>query len=72
MIEYLFLSSYFFSHYLKYILMVEITFPNIGIILGAIGKPRKQKIITITLNSLIFTLFSSLQLLNVWIMTFNK
>ncbi len=52
--------------------MVEITFPNIGIILGAIGKPRKQKIITITLNSLIFTLFSSLRLLNVWIMTFNK
>ena len=52
--------------------MVEITFPNIDIILGAIGKPRKQKIITITLNSLIFTLFSSLQLLHVWSMTFSK
>ncbi|WP_076541941.1 MULTISPECIES: hypothetical protein [Bacillus cereus group] len=58
-------------NYLKYILVVEITFPIIRIILGALGKPEKQKIITITLNSLIFILFSSLRLLNLWIMTFG-
>ncbi|MFA2643660.1 hypothetical protein ABR776_19775 [Bacillus cereus] len=68
MIEYLFISS----HFLKYILVVEITFPIIKIILGTLGKPRKQKIIAITLNSFIFILFSSLRLLNLWIMTFSK
>ncbi|MGD6893287.1 hypothetical protein [Bacillus mobilis] len=73
MIEYLFISSHFFySHYFKYILVVEMTFPIIGIILGALGKPGKQKVIAITLNSLIFILFSSLGLLNLWIMTFGK
>ncbi|KAA0765045.1 hypothetical protein, partial [Bacillus sp. SH5-2] len=67
-IEYLFISSYFFySQYLKYILVVEITFPIIGIILGALGKSGEQKIIAITLNSLVFILFSSLGLLNLWI-----
>ncbi|MCH4570320.1 hypothetical protein [Bacillus sp. ES1-5] len=68
MIEYLFISS----HFLKYILVVEITFPIIKIILGTLGKPRKQKIIAITLNSFIFILFSSLGLLNLWIMIFSK
>ncbi|MDH4422850.1 MULTISPECIES: hypothetical protein [Bacillus] len=73
MIEYLFISSHlFYSHYFKYILVVEITFPIIGIILGALGKPGRQKIIAITLNSLCFILFSSLGLLNLWIMTFGK
>ncbi|WP_460268874.1 hypothetical protein, partial [Bacillus luti] len=68
-IEYLFISSHFFySHYLKYILVVEITFPIIGIILGALGKSGKQKIVAITLNSFVFILFSSLGLLNLWIM----
>ncbi|HGH7181552.1 TPA: hypothetical protein ACJMKL_003771, partial [Bacillus luti] len=70
-IEYLFISSHFFySHYLKYILVVEITFPIIGMILGALGESGKQKIIPITLNSLVFILFSSLGLLNLWIMAF--
>ena len=46
--------------------------PIIGIILGVLGKSGKPKIIAITLNSLIFILFSSLALLNVWIMTFGK
>ncbi|KMP77672.1 hypothetical protein ABEX67_04350 [Bacillus wiedmannii] len=68
MIKYLFISS----HFLKYILLVEITFPIIEIILGTLGKPRKQKIIAITLNSLIFILFSSLGLLNLWIMILGK
>ncbi|PFM58550.1 hypothetical protein COJ48_26465 [Bacillus cereus] len=73
MIEYLFISSHFFySHYLKYILVIEIMCPIIGIILGALGKPGKQKIIVITLNSLYFILFSSLALLNLWISTFGK
>ncbi|CAM4189341.1 hypothetical protein BAQ48_10620 [Bacillus luti] len=72
-IEYLFISSHFFySHYLKYILVVEITFPIIGMILGALGESGKQKIIAIILNSLVFILFSSLGLLNLWIMTFGK
>ncbi|SCB78388.1 Protein of unknown function [Bacillus wiedmannii] len=52
--------------------MVEITFPIIEITLGVLGKPEKQKIITITLNCFIFILFSSLGLLNLWIMTFGK
>nr|WP_308010625.1 hypothetical protein [Bacillus sp. 17RED48] len=59
-------------NYLKYILVVEITFPIIEIILGALGKPEKQKMITITLNSFIFILFSSLGLFNLWIMIFDK
>ncbi|HDR4561477.1 hypothetical protein [Bacillus cereus] len=72
-IEYLFISSHFFySHYLKYILVIETTFPIIGIILGALGESGKQKIIAITLNSLVFILFSSLGLLNLWVMTFGK
>ncbi|AZJ18521.1 hypothetical protein CT694_01760 [Bacillus wiedmannii bv. thuringiensis] len=68
MIEYLFISSHIF----KYILVVEITFPIIKIILGTLGKPREQKIIASTLNSLYSILFSSLRLLNLWIMTFGK
>ncbi|MDM5237315.1 hypothetical protein QUF83_14410 [Bacillus cereus] len=67
-IEYLFIPS----HYLKCILMAEILFPILGIILGAFGKSGIQKIIAIILNSLYFILFSSLALLNVWIMTFGK
>ncbi|GAB6446795.1 MULTISPECIES: hypothetical protein [Bacillus] len=50
-------GNFFYSHHLKYILVIEIKFPIIGIILEAIGKPGKQKIIAITLNSLIFILF---------------
>ncbi|XLP22647.1 hypothetical protein ACFMB7_01210 [Bacillus toyonensis] len=73
MIEYLFISSHFFySHFLKYILIIEIMFPILGIILGAVGKSGTQKIIAIILNSLYFILFSSLALLNLWIMTFGK
>ncbi|WP_144511604.1 hypothetical protein [Bacillus thuringiensis] len=72
-IEYLFIPShYFYSHYLKCIFMAEILFPILGIILGAFGKSGIQKIIAIILNSLYFILFSSLALLNVWIMTFGK
>ncbi|EOO12281.1 MULTISPECIES: hypothetical protein [Bacillus] len=72
-IEYLFISSHFFySHYLKYTLMIEIIFPILGIILGAFGKSGVQKIIAIILNSLYFILFSSLALLNLWILTFGK
>ncbi|QWG26419.1 hypothetical protein EXW58_01700 [Bacillus mycoides] len=72
-IEYLFISSHFFySHYLKYTLMIEIIFPTLGIILGAFGKSGVQKIIAIILNSLYFMLFSSLALLNLWILTFGK
>ncbi|PEL19987.1 hypothetical protein, partial [Bacillus wiedmannii] len=56
MIEYLFISSHFF----EYILVVEITFPIITIILETLGKPRKQKIIASTLNSLYSILFTSL------------
>ena len=48
----------FYSHYFKYILVVEIKFPIKGIILEALGKTGKPKIIAITLNSLIFILFS--------------
>ncbi|MES5868586.1 hypothetical protein [Bacillus cereus group sp. RP32] len=68
MIEYLFISSHFF----KYILVVEITFPIITIILGTLGKPRKQKIIASTLNNLYSILFTSLASFNLWIMTFSK
>ncbi|MED0981939.1 hypothetical protein [Bacillus paramycoides] len=72
-IEYLFISSHFFySHYFKYILVIEIMCPILGIILGAFGKPGVQKIIAIILNSLYFILFSSLALLNLWISTFGK
>ncbi|EJR01623.1 hypothetical protein [Bacillus cereus] len=72
-IEYLFISAHFFySHYLKYTLMIEIIFPILGIILGAFGKSGVQKIIAIILNSLYFILFSSLALLNLWILTFGK
>ncbi|EJR47198.1 hypothetical protein IIM_04444 [Bacillus cereus VD107] len=72
-IEYLFISSHFFySHYFKYILVIEIMCPILGIILGAFGKPGVQKIIVIILNSLYFILFSSLALLNLWILTFGK
>ncbi|MFJ8356440.1 hypothetical protein [Bacillus paramycoides] len=72
-IEYLFISSHFFhSHYFKYILMIEIMFPILGIILGAFGKSRAQKIIAIILNSLYFILFSSLASFNLWILTFGK
>ncbi|MGG0728025.1 hypothetical protein, partial [Bacillus paramycoides] len=71
-IEYLFISSHFFySHYFKYILVIEIMCPILGIILGAFGKPGVQKIISIILNSLYFILFSSLALLNLWILTFG-
>ncbi|MGE7634943.1 hypothetical protein ACQKMZ_22230 [Bacillus paramycoides] len=73
MIEYLFISSHFFySHYFKYILVIEIMCPILGIILGAFGKPGVQKIIAIILNSLYFILFSSLALLHLWILTFGK
>ncbi|EJR56341.1 hypothetical protein IIO_05434 [Bacillus cereus VD115] len=73
MIEYLFISSHFFySHFLKYILIIEIMFPILSIILGAVGKSGTQKIIAIILNSLYFILFSSLAVLNLWIMTFGK
>ncbi|MED1568448.1 hypothetical protein [Bacillus paramycoides] len=72
-IEYLFISSHFFySHYFKYILVIEIMCPILGIILGVFGKPGVQKIIAIILNSLYFILFSSLALLNLWILTFGK
>ncbi|CAM4038251.1 hypothetical protein [Bacillus paramycoides] len=72
-IEYLFISSHFFySHYFKYILVIEIMCPILGIILGAFEKPGVQKIIVIILNSLYFILFSSLALLNLWISTFGK
>ncbi|MED0958485.1 hypothetical protein [Bacillus paramycoides] len=53
MIAYLFISPHFFySHYFKYILAIEIMCPILGIILGAFGKPGVQKIIAIILNSL--------------------
>ncbi|PGU09446.1 hypothetical protein COD21_18660 [Bacillus cereus] len=72
-IEYLFIASYFFySYYLKYILMIEIMCPILGIILAIFGKSGPQKIIAIILNSLYFMLFSSLALLNLWIITFGK
>ncbi|MEM5663497.1 MULTISPECIES: hypothetical protein [Bacillus cereus group] len=73
MIEYLFISSYFFySHFLKYILIIEIMFPVLKYYFRAVGKSGTQKIIAIILNSLYFILFSFLALLNLWIMTFGK
>ncbi|WP_236736139.1 hypothetical protein [Bacillus mycoides] len=69
----MFISSHFFySHYLKYTLMIEIIFLILGIILGAFGKSGVQKIIAIILNSLYFIIFSFLGLLNLWILTFGK
>ncbi|MDA2384937.1 hypothetical protein PDN41_24980 [Bacillus cereus] len=67
-IEYLFIAS----HYLKYILMIEIMCPILSITLATLGKSGTQKIIAIILNSLYFILFSSLALLNLWILTFGK
>ncbi|AXK16583.1 hypothetical protein ACW4EZ_01655 [Bacillus toyonensis] len=73
MIEYLFISSHFFySHFLKYILIIEIMFPVLKYYFRAVGKSGTQKIIAIILNSLYFILFSFLALLNLWIMTFGK
>ena len=72
-IEYVFISSHFFySHYFNYILALEIMCPIVGITLAVFSKPGKQKFIAIILNSLYFILFSSLALLNLWIMTFGK
>ncbi|PEF49922.1 hypothetical protein COK25_29615 [Bacillus cereus] len=67
-IKYLFIAS----HYLKYILMIEIMCPILSITLVALGKSGTQKIIAIILNSLYFILFSSLALLNLWIIAFGK
>ncbi|MEN8648085.1 hypothetical protein ACS2MN_23795 [Bacillus cereus group sp. BceL062] len=73
MIEYLFISSHFFySHFLKYILIIEIMFPVLKYYFRTVGKSGTQKIIAIILNSLYFILFSFLALLNLWIMTFGK
>ncbi|WP_142318378.1 hypothetical protein, partial [Bacillus cereus] len=60
------------SHYLKYILMIVIICPILSITLVALGKSGTQKIIAIILNSLYFILFSSLALLNLWIIAFGK
>ncbi|PFX65078.1 hypothetical protein, partial [Bacillus toyonensis] len=69
----LFISSHFFySHFLKYILIIEIKFPVLKYYFRAVGKSGTQKIIAIILNSLYFILFSFLALLNLWIMTFGK
>ncbi|SFJ52646.1 MULTISPECIES: hypothetical protein [unclassified Bacillus (in: firmicutes)] len=65
-------SDFFYSHYLKLILFVEIISPIIGIILGSFGKPGKPKQIAIILNSIFFILFSLLALLNLCIMIFGK
>ncbi|PDZ38481.1 hypothetical protein CN520_16295 [Bacillus cereus] len=67
-IKYLFIAS----HYLKYILMIEIICPILSITLVALGKSETQKVIAIILNSLYFILFSSLALLNLWIIAFGK
>ncbi|MEB9545969.1 hypothetical protein COD82_16585 [Bacillus cereus] len=67
-IKYLFIAS----HYLKYILMIVIIFPILSITLATLGKSGTQKIIAIILNSLYFILFSSLALLNLWIIAFGK
>lgn len=55
-LECLFISShYFYSHYLKHILVIEIMCPTACIILATPSKPGKQKVIAITLNnSLVF------------------
>ncbi|HDX9577141.1 TPA: hypothetical protein ROX88_000621 [Bacillus pseudomycoides] len=70
--SYFITSDFFYSHYLKLILVVEIISPIIGIILGSFGKPGKPKQIAIILNSLFFILFSLLAFLNLWIITFGK
>ncbi|PFQ17703.1 hypothetical protein [Bacillus cereus] len=67
-IKYLFIAS----HYLKYILMIVIICPILSITLVALGKSGTQKNIAIILNSLYFILFSSLALLNLWIIAFGK
>ncbi|HFK1663539.1 hypothetical protein [Bacillus cereus] len=67
-IKYLFIAS----HYLKYILMIEIMCPILSITLVTLGKSGTLKVIAIILNSLYFILFSSLALLNLWIITFGK
>ncbi|HFK1481623.1 hypothetical protein COD78_18045 [Bacillus cereus] len=67
-IKYLFIAS----HYLKYILMIVIICPILSITLATLGKSGTQKIIAIILNSLYFILFSSLALLNLWIIAFGK
>ncbi|HFR4151607.1 MULTISPECIES: hypothetical protein [Bacillus cereus group] len=67
-IKYLFIAS----HYLKYILMIEIMCPILSITLVALGKSGTPKVIAIILNSLYFILFSSLALLNLWIIAFGK
>ncbi|WP_410993998.1 hypothetical protein [Bacillus cereus] len=67
-IKYLFIAS----HYLKYILMIEIMCPILSITLATLGKSGTQKIITIILKSLYFILFSSVALLNLRIIAFGK
>ncbi|AKE14793.1 MULTISPECIES: hypothetical protein [Bacillus cereus group] len=67
-IKYLFIAS----HYLKYILMIEIMCPILSITLATLGKLGTQKIITIILKSLYFILFSSVALLNLRIIAFGK
>ncbi len=52
--------------------MIEIMCSILSITLAALGKSGTQKIIAIILNSLYFILFSSLALLNLWIITFGK
>ncbi|MCM3330205.1 hypothetical protein M3641_26450 [Bacillus cereus] len=67
-IKYLFIAS----HYLKYILMIEIMCPILSITLATLGKSGTPKIITIILKSLYFILFSSVALLNLRIIAFGK
>ncbi|MDA2488686.1 MULTISPECIES: hypothetical protein [Bacillus cereus group] len=67
-IKYLFIAS----HYLKYILMIEIMCPILSITLATLGKSGTQKIITIILKGLYFILFSSVALLNLRIIAFGK
>ncbi|WP_257130834.1 hypothetical protein, partial [Bacillus pseudomycoides] len=47
-------SHFFYYHYFKPILLVEIISPIIGIFLGSFEKPGKPKQIAIILNSLFF------------------
>ncbi|WIY61611.1 hypothetical protein [Bacillus arachidis] len=65
-------SHFFYYHYFKPILLIEIISPIIGIILSSFGKPGKRKQIAIILNSLFFLIFSFLALLNLWIISFGK
>ncbi|MEW4235687.1 hypothetical protein Q0N71_20735 [Bacillus thuringiensis] len=67
-IKYLFIAS----HYLKYILMIEIMCPILSITLVALRKSGTPKVIAIILNSLYFILFSSLALLNLWVIAFGN